>query len=230
MRRAIILAAVLAAGAVRAFDASPLLQYVTAGSAWTPASLSPVAWYRFDGNALDSASTNNGTWTGSPVYTTGVIGQGAKFAASERVNTTAKIPLSGDFTICAWINIQAHATSYLLNQTDGIGAARFLFVNLATGELRVQLGATTRETGVVATNQFTHLMLRRNSWTNAVYANATLVGTEFVNTNELPNVTFEIGGTDRAASRNSLSIIDDVLIFNRALTQSEITQLYNWRQ
>jgi hypothetical protein len=24
--------------------------------------------------------------------------------------------------------------------------------------------------------------------------------------------------------------IDDVLIFNRALTQAEITQLYNWRQ
>jgi hypothetical protein len=65
MRKAIILAAVLAAGAAGAFDASPLLQFVTAGGA-TPwylaggvSASSCVAAYQPKGAASLAASYNN---------------------------------------------------------------------------------------------------------------------------------------------------------------------------
>jgi hypothetical protein len=70
MRRALILAAVLAAGAAGAFDASPLLQFITAQS-WTPASLGSklAIWYDASDSATVLDAGGNVATNAAPVQT-----------------------------------------------------------------------------------------------------------------------------------------------------------------
>jgi hypothetical protein len=75
---------------------------------WTPAMLNPVAWYRGDGNALDS-STNSyaATWSDSAAYATGKVGQAFELDGSTNYLTipmnVANVISGQQFTLAMWI-------------------------------------------------------------------------------------------------------------------------------
>ena len=186
-----------------------------------------VAWYKLDGNALDS-STNlaHGAWTGTPVYAAGQIDQAAKFSGIERIDAGAKVPLTGDFTVSAWVNIQTHSTSYLLNQTDVTGAGRFLITDTANSKISFRIGAGSVElTSPKATGAWLHLTMTRISGTCRAYVDCVLTGVPFENANALPDLVLQIGGTDRLADRNSISTIDEVRIYNRGLSSNDVCRV-----
>ncbi|GEM_PF-5565672 len=211
-------------------DAASWFGVLAASATPTTVDTNLLAWYKLDGDALD-ATTNNydGSWTGTPVYTTGHDGQGAMFSVAERIDTTAKIPASsGDFTVSAWVNILAHTNSYLAGQFNNIGSnpGRFLFYNLAEGEtLRIQF-STKRDVTGVSTNVFTHLAFTRISNVCTAYCDGARIGETFNNGAALVDVPFQIGGTETFANRNSRSIIDDVRIYKRGLSSNDVNRIY----
>ena len=65
-----------------------------------------VAYYSFDGNTRDySGKGNDGTPKGSLTYTSGVVGQGARFDGKSHieVNDSASLDLYNALTMAAWV-------------------------------------------------------------------------------------------------------------------------------
>jgi hypothetical protein len=233
MRRALILAAFLAAGAVRAFDASPLLQYVTAGSTWTPASLNPVAWYRGDGTANDSGSNAyNGAWTGTNAYTAGVNGQAFYFDSISFLTLPTNIN-STVYTLAVWIKPNSVAGGAVVGSADANGyrSAVLLSAGAIAGIYNTGSGNSAKfTTETISTNAWFHVAVSHSNASVMVYINGVYksVGSATFLSTGTPNTAY-IAKNPHVSANPYSGLADDVLIFNRALTQSEITQLYNWR-
>lgn len=246
MRRVILTIALWAVcGAARAFDATPLLQYVTAGSTWTPASLGPVAWWKLDGNGTDSSGYGNTcTLYGSPtnaVDRNGVMGgalafngssQYGKIADTAGLNITTK-PL----TIIMWVSY--NIGSWLLYR-GGNGAAETQYGMYLDGGAFTRFylqGSPQLTTASFSTGTWTHLaMVWGVNGVPVTYKNGVSIATGSAYTNALTsraNIILAARSSSADGSTvtlHSKCLLDDVLIFNRALTPAEITQLYNWRQ
>jgi hypothetical protein len=241
--RAIISALILAAPAW-AFDATPLVQWVTAqSSAWTPASLNPVAWYKLNGNAIDSSTyANHGTLVNSPsnvVDRTGVLGGALGFGGTARITVpdAAQLNVTGEVTIATWILPQSTSQGWVLSRNNNSASSTQygLLVGSAASGVALYFNGEPWANATVPASVWRHIVcVRNNSGSVAIYTNSALAASAsytFALVNA-PNVNI---GARSSAVDNSSSIftftgyIDDVLIFNRALTTNEVAQLYNWR-
>ena len=96
MKRAIILLAILAAAGLA--GAQMFAQMFGQTSTGTP--IAALAWYKLDGNALDSSGNGyDGTWIGTEAYSNSA-------AFFNGVSRISGIPASADdaqFTLCAWV-------------------------------------------------------------------------------------------------------------------------------
>ena len=200
-----------------------------------------VGYWTFDGadisgtTALDkSGQGNNGTITGA-TKKTGKLGQGLKFNGSSDkvlVSYNASLNLPTVITISAWINIKSLATSativakgsnYLLQLNDAsLDELTFAFY---TGGWRE---VTTQDLNL-QTNTWYHVAVVFDEATNTVYfyANGALNSSP-AQTNDMPNAD----ASDLMIGTNSSNeyfngIIDDVRIYNRALSADEVKRLYN---
>jgi len=245
-----LIAMFLAPFAALAFDATPLLGWVTAGQAWTPASLSPVAWYRGDGNALDSSpNSRNGIWAGTATYATGVNGQALLTSSANYVTNINSVSsaISGAtaVSVALWVmrgDINDRDT--LLDLSIQTTSSKIFIEFQANNTFRAGGRAIPTDSfqsvitaGTLAHTNWMHLVTVFDIandqilvYTNAV--SAATSGSPSWSTNVFTSAT----GNESYLGAGALGTtphegrLDDVLIFNRALTPAEITQLYNWRQ
>jgi hypothetical protein len=216
------------------------------GQSFTPLTLGPVAWYKGDGNALDSSGRGyNATWVGTPSYRTCTNGTGFDFSGATNTYLRSTIPgLTNNFTICAWVELDRLVSPItpLFFKADATRstASDFSWVLRITTngnmEFRYFVGAvgTTRTlTTGVSSNVCRHIVIAATDSTVSLYLNGETAATDsFASANNTDSLF--IGAYALAALGILDSFLDgamdDVLIFNRALTPAEITQLYNWRQ
>ena len=80
--------------------------------AYDPFAGNGVALYQLNGNANDVSGTYNGTWVGTPAYTTGIFGQSATFNGSSNYINIASNPLNitQNFTLSGWSKTQPSDT------------------------------------------------------------------------------------------------------------------------
>jgi len=198
-----------------------------------------VGWWTFDGknliqNAADSSGLgNNGTLQGfgatSSAVVAGKLGQGLKF---DGVNDYVKIGTydigGGTITTCAWVYITA---------ATGNGAvigdvAYFMAVTSTDGRINVTSNNNNyanSASSAITNNKWNHVCaVRLDSGTASLYANGVLSGTpNQTNTIVTSAFTTAIGTRGNAPAFYFKGNIDDVRLYSRALSASEIKQLYN---
>ncbi len=187
--------------------------------------------------ATDSAGSNSGTYIAGPTLSSG----GATFNGSSQYVSVPDAPAlnfgTGDFSISAWINIptcEAH-TGGILNKNNG-GAGIYFFVGCngfnftvydASGGYRA---AHNGSGGVIPDNQYMYVTAVRLSNEVYIYADGQLIATGIDGTLAAHDVSNSLPLTIGATTVSSgylQGTISDVRLYNRALTQNEITQLYN---
>lgn len=214
-----------------------------------------VSVYNAESNTTDSFGTNNGTAIGGLTYSTGKIGQAFQFNGSNafvRLPNNAFNSLTGDFSVSAWVYIPsgylgADAIHILQNMgcdswfTNPYGWRFFTSGN----HLFFQIFNHTNTYYAISygymftTNTWYHVaMTRKGSTGSKLYLNGNLVASDSNTVNPLfyaNDITPTIGnlymGTNGSKQNDYFapngSKVDAMTVWDRELTASNITELYN---
>ncbi len=206
-----------------------------------------VGWWPFNGNAIDSSGNGNNGVVNGPILTTDRFSNpnsayqfNRSAAQSIDIMNNAVLDSITELTLSIWYNIQSYndpssccGYNHFINKSDQSSQNHFLFAGNNTG-----LYFYYDNTSAFQTNTLTSL----NQWNNAVltydynggpasmcriYLNGVLTNS-FPTTSQLVSSNFNLRfGTYGSNSYNTVDgTIDDIGIWNRALTPCEINALY----
>ena len=204
------------------------------------------AAYNGESNANDSFGTNNGTAQGGLTYTTGKIGDAFQFNGT---NAYVSLPNNsfnptGDFTISAWVNFATNTgyniiySSYSSGGTWGNGVLFYRegATNNWSFDMRNGSGILLFRTPDIGgpTNKWVHMVVVRVVGQDPkFYMNGSLVtgtfytfGNSSINPSYGANQICNLGGYDNGSFLGNFKQ-DGTSLWNRALSASEITELYN---
>lgn len=217
----------------RALSASEIQALYSAAS---PEGL--VAYYPFNGNANDaSGHGNNGTVSGATL-TTDRFGNPNSAYYFDGVNNTyinasaSTIPMGNtSTTLSAWFKVNAtildqYIAGWGTGCTTGTTNSSF-YLNLYNGQHRFVPWGNYVFAGNYLLNQWTLFAVTYDGATSKVYINGSLV-TSYSGTLNMTNGNgFNIGSLGSCDQQHYFSgSIDDVRIYNRALSASEVQSLY----
>ncbi|MBU0907387.1 MAG: LamG domain-containing protein, partial [Nanoarchaeota archaeon] len=209
-----------------------------------------VLWMRMDdtnssGDPTDLSSySNNGTRVNAIINSTnGYWGNGTYFAGGTggyiSLPISSSLNLSGNFTICAWINPAAtDSVAGIVKRgldSGGNAANQYLLRVSNAGALIMIMGnsiasvSSLSADSVITSNVWQHVCGKVNETNQMVlYKNGTEI-TETVGTNSyiFPYEQVQLIGAVKTTANTFNGSIDEVLIFNRSLSNQEILALYN---
>jgi len=209
------------------------------------------AWYKFDGDLTDSSGNNYHSVlkSGTIAFDNNNVIQGSgslKFNGSTVYSSTPSVDKdpfnSNTITVSVW-----HYSTTSINDFQSILSTRpssglygftiYILPSANNNTLSIQYGTSTTWDGIGTSFQITP----NSTWRHicftvdenkfmTLYVNGTLIGSKLlsnfvVNTAKILYFGANVGGTSYKLTNNTL--IDDVRIYNRALSPSEIDILYN---
>ena len=205
-----------------------------------------VGYWPFDSNATDaSGNGNNGSYTctGSPSFVTGKIKQALLFPSGWVDNQCVSLSsdwtlTNNDSTVSAWIKISSSdttddntellATTYSGNSGDKIN----IDYNIKYSFVDCQIGSTHYEVDLSA-NYFDDLAWHqiactRNATTGTYIIYVDGVQEQVDNGGQTGAIDLESSGNNGLTIGSTAGVaVDDVRMYNRALSQGDITTLYN---
>ncbi|MBI5631875.1 MAG: carboxypeptidase regulatory-like domain-containing protein [Nitrospirae bacterium] len=216
-------------------------------SAWIivgglPACLQPlsglIAWWPGDGDALDSAGTNHGTVMNGANFASGMVNQSFSLdGLDDYVSVPDAAGLNfgaNEFSLSAWVNSTDYGSWRRIITKRGISGSTWYSLTLMNGIARLEVapGMNCDSSVVVSDGQWHHLAVIRDNVTgffrmfvDGVVQCSLATSGMTLNTAGAP---LEFG---KWASESYGGIyagrIDDIQIYNRALSVSEIQAIYN---
>lgn len=205
-----------------------------------------IACYPFDNHTNDASENGHHGTPTNISYGTDRFGNPLKCASLNGTSSEITVSQAGfrndNYTYSAWINIASYpsSVSYTILSIGSNTADQFLKLTnngVVTGLGYTSYssnGATTDhfEVGTLPTlNTWHHIVLTRTTSSLKFYVNGVLLNTLSVTT---PAAAYGTGGQFMIGSRSGSyphvqffkGLMDDVRIYNRALTNSEINTLY----
>ena len=200
-----------------------------------------VAHWKFEGNASDSSGFgNNGTLFGDPTFTSGKLGQGLSFDGVDDFVDVVSAILTANGSLSIWFKPDWNSGDSIINgiagaTTDGDNFFRiehFLdnnwYAGWVTGNIDHRAVISSATMSVISGSWY-HLAVVWDDTTNVtmVYLNGVSKGQ---NTSLVTNSIIQplrIGSYDATTDGFFDGTIDDVRVYNRALTYDEIKRLYN---
>lgn len=225
------------------------------GTALTATQISTIygvqAYYRFESNANDSKGTKNLTTSGSPTYASGRFGNAVDLEASSSqylYHADDKVfDLSNTMTLSMWIKVETMPSSlgrYVLlinkgNDTNGaynlyiLQNNKIFFATTATGDFGDQTGTSQDSALPDITGTWKHIVITHvaSTHTTKLYVDGVEEpSTEFGTATSIYNSgsQFRVGFSGRTDENDKYfdGMIDDLAVFNRALTAGEVLSIY----
>jgi hypothetical protein len=207
-----------------------------------------VGYWPFCGNANDeSGNGNNGTVNGATLTTDrfGAANSAYSFDRSSiksiDISNSSELDSITNISISLWMNISSYGQTgqagynHYLDKSDQNNSHQFILANNNTGfYFYYGSGSNFFQTSTLPTlNQWNNLSLTytydgslQNSWCR-FYLNGVCTDSFPTNVNlPITNYDLKIGSLGTANYNVVDGILDDICIWNRALTQNEITQFY----
>lgn len=210
--------------------------------------LGVIAWWPLDetsGTTVgDLVDNNPGVHVNGPVPAVGHVDGALRFDGVDDYVGVGDSDLwafgSNDFTVEFWANFNSpgggsvgHPSHIFIGNDEGPGTQNKWFFALGGGFLNFHINGPVvgshffpLATFSPAVNQWYHLAVIRNGSVWTIYVNGASVGSQ-VRTVEVPNANapLTIGQAEQLGFMNGL--LDEVTIYNRALTQGELQAIFN---
>ena len=176
---------------------------------------------------------NNGSINGAPELVDGKFGKALKFNGTDdwiEVPHDPILTVETSVTVMAWINAERHMGPN--NQrwqgivAKGNSPRSYSFYTESPSEcLHLSAGGGSVCTGKIALNEWQHVVGQVDDGTHRYWLNGEMVG-EFGGKSALPGAAdtsvVYVGTTGEGANRRYLGLIDEVRIWNRALSEEEV--------
>jgi uncharacterized protein (TIGR02145 family) len=204
-----------------------------------------IGWWPFNGNANDeSGNGNNGTVNGATLTTDrfGLSNKAYSFNSnyiSVPHNSLFNFETNNSVTVSLWFNTTNKVGSVFVQKQSGVGATQngfnVGFLNSNTNLAGISQKATgsmsiiSTPSSIINSNTWYHLVYVFNNGVASLYVNGQLIlnqtdpGSQVGNS--ITDLIFGYGLPSNNAYYNGK--LDDIAIYNRALTQQEITNLYS---
>jgi hypothetical protein len=199
---------------------------------------SAVATYNFDGDATDLGGNYDGTWNGTEVYATGQFNQAADFDGSSHIELTGDFggvfDYSSRFSVSFWVKGDSFVFGFNnSNGYSGFGIRR----NPSEYTDIIQSSKPDNGSGVIHTslnesfseNDFVAIVKKGDDVFD-LYKNGNYQSSYTLNNSGTASITEnQVGAQTLSGLSNphATGSIDQLRIFNRALTAEEVNQLYN---
>jgi len=198
-----------------------------------------VARYAFETNASDSSgNANHATLIGAPTFVAGQYGSGLNLNGTGQYATVpAGIMASvSNFTIAAWVNWNGGgAWQRIFDFGNDTSQYMFLTPSSVSGMLRFAISTNGSapgaeqilETAPLPVGQWRHFAVTRNSNTARLYTNGVLAvsGTVTIAPANFNPVLNFLGDSQYPADPFFNGRLDEVFIYNYALSRTEISRL-----
>lgn len=207
----------------------------------TVAPVGLVSWWSADGNALDQRSRNNGAMENGATYTNGKVGQGFELGGTGQrvlVGNPADLHLQ-NFTIETWIK-RSSATILTNNPVPGSEGGSFfaygqggyaIGMREATNTVfltEVGLSYVESPTMPITDTNFHHVAVTKTGNQVVFYVDGNASPPITYNVNFAFNTNAAIGARGDGSILNSFfGVVDDLSIYNRALTAAEVGSIVN---
>lgn len=203
-----------------------------------------IAYYPFNGNAENHVESDITETFQSATYDTDRFNDessSAKFANNKNFVVDIKnagIRTTEEFSVSFWFNAESLSSSYnnLLNIYSTVGCGNFnteiAFEANNTKKLNTATGVHcgSRENiaiNNVSKNKWHHYSLVMKNGKRFVHFDGKLVSTDIIKSEILPDQTIEkFYFSGRHSSQYFDGLLDDIRIYNRALDESEVTEVY----
>lgn len=217
-------------------------------TAGTNCVLSPsglISWWPGDGNADDIQSGNHGTLQNGTAFAGGMVSQAFSFDGADdyiRINNFSALDGLSNATFEFWINLHSYpadpqcnsgsCVSVLFSQNDFVFALTVhssLAIEVSRGNGSNWGGDFTLSDGTLTgLNQWNHVAVVVEGTTDKVYINGVLSSSKTQSENALAN----FGGLILGAAYSGTYLfldgeLDEVSIYNRALSAAEIQAIFN---
>ena len=200
-----------------------------------------VGWWPFNGNANDlSGNNNNGTVNGASLTSDrfGSTNSAYSFNGTQSINcgTSSALGLTTQsmLTISFWTKSLSSSYPYISKYQDLVPANCNYFIGSATSNqvnsIRVTGNGQNNRDYQVTANQWNHVVVIFNGFADSVsvYVNGVFVSIDyFIYAAQVSSQAMIFGARPSTTYPLPNGFLDDIGIWNRALTQQEVTALYN---
>ena len=222
---------------------SPSNRLFSGGGGGNPLWNGLQAYYTADSTPNDALGNYNGTLVNGATYGTGIINQGFSLdGVNDYVDIGNNLDFSGDtpFSFSCWINPLGSTTVNILSKFNSLGSFPGYTLHLKSNLVRfiIQNNNATDRIRVATTSTLTsglrHISLTYDGSTNASGVKIYVDGVNQSVNADIDTFTggltttseFVLGGFVTGFNYFD-GIIDEVGVWNKELTQSEVTELYN---
>ena len=225
---------------------------ITAERAFEAGAIEPpsglVSWWPGDGSTGDIIGTADGTLVGDATFASGLVGQGFSFDGAGYVTMpdAANLNITGDVTIDLWASSTATGTLRELflkgaGAITGVGDAPTAYQIALLSDNTMRAGFESDvlhemipSTQTVTDSEFHHYAYVRKGSSHKAFLDGVEVanGTFAVSPGDTTGILPSIGATRHdpapAGFQNFFTgVIDEVQVFNRALTDQDIRDIHN---
>jgi hypothetical protein len=194
-----------------------------------------VSWWAAEGNALDQISGNNGTLAGSASYGSGEVGHAFVFTGNDGDGVVLGNPTNlqlQNFSIEAWVK-RASTSSVSQSAPNAelfsYGLGGYAFGVWSDGRLylsKMGIDNVTLSTGISDTN-WHHVAVSKNGSAVVFYIDGTAYNVGPYASTFVFTTPAAIGTTGDNLQTSFYGVIDELSVYNRALSPSEIQGIYN---
>ena len=181
-----------------------------------------IATYQLDGNANDLTTNYNGT-ASSVTYTTGQFGQAAVFSGSSRIDVN--ISLTGTKSFSFWFQdngLQTSVNNHFFSSTQN--NCNFVLNNVDNSFALYDGSSTQTFSYTVNDSNWHHIVLSIDDTTATLYVDNGTGESITINSSSLTGLKF---GTNQGNGSGIVGELDQLRIYNKALSTSDVTTLYN---
>lgn len=199
-----------------------------------------IAYYTFDGNGNDlSGNGNNATAVNGPTYVADRNGKPASAAQFDGADDYFTVPNSpslqsvgnlgsnSDFTFCSWV--KSAGDFFVLCKANGNNLQYRFFGKVNNGLNADHFNTALGVSESMPSNEWNFVALVKSGNSYTFYRNGNLIGPVQVGTNGYtadPTTHLEIGRDVPGNTEYTSGALDEIRIYNRALSQEELHALF----